>query len=155
MHIRLALHGLNFIRIWSVYGGTERITKITIEVYDGICRLAYILLTCRKKTVHNNHDHVVFVIWGIYHSFDIIFLFLSISMSHMEIDINNWITVPSDSVSILKRIRRREYYRNILLFIISDPAWEHQHFGFWSGLTQTRLYSYWRWLEAWNFVFRK
>ena len=27
--------------------------------------------------------------------------------------------------------------------------------GFWPGLTQTRLDSHWRWLEAWNFVFRK
>ena len=32
--------------------------------------------------------------------------------------------------------------------------WENQR-GFWPGLTQTRLYSHWRWLEAWNFVFRK
>ena len=35
------------------------------------------------------------------------------------------------------------------------PAWENQQFGFWPDLTQTRLYSNWRWLEAWNFVFRK
>ena len=34
-------------------------------------------------------------------------------------------------------------------------AWENQQFGFWPGLTRTRLYSYWRWLKAWNFVFRK
>ena len=27
--------------------------------------------------------------------------------------------------------------------------------GFWPGLTQTRLYSHRRWLEAWNFRFRK
>ena len=26
---------------------------------------------------------------------------------------------------------------------------------FWPGVTQTRLYSYWRLLEAWNFGFRK
>ena len=32
---------------------------------------------------------------------------------------------------------------------------ENQQCGFWPGLTQTRLYSYWRRLEAWNFVFRK
>ena len=32
---------------------------------------------------------------------------------------------------------------------------ENQQCGFWSGLTQTRRYSFWRWLEAWNFVFRK
>ena len=30
-------------------------------------------------------------------------------------------------------------------------AWENQQCGFWPGLTQTRLYSYLRWLEAWNF----
>ena len=35
------------------------------------------------------------------------------------------------------------------------PAWENQQFGFWPGLTQTRLYSHWRWLEVGNFVFRK
>ena len=35
------------------------------------------------------------------------------------------------------------------------PAGENQQCGFWPGLTQTRLYSYWRWLEAWNFGFRK
>ena len=34
-------------------------------------------------------------------------------------------------------------------------SWKNQQCGFWPGLTQTRLYSYWRWLEAWNFVFRK
>ena len=34
-------------------------------------------------------------------------------------------------------------------------TWENQQCGFWPGLTQTRLYNYWRWLEAWNFVFRK
>ena len=28
------------------------------------------------------------------------------------------------------------------------PAWENQQFGFWPGLTHTRLYSYWGWLEA-------
>ena len=33
--------------------------------------------------------------------------------------------------------------------------WENQQCGFWPGLTQTRLYSHWRWLEAGNFVFRK
>ena len=30
-----------------------------------------------------------------------------------------------------------------------------QQCGFLPGLTQTRLFSHWRWLEAWNFVFRK
>ena len=30
------------------------------------------------------------------------------------------------------------------------PAWENQQCRFWQGLTQTMLYSYWRWLEAWN-----
>ena len=30
-------------------------------------------------------------------------------------------------------------------------TWENQQCGFWPGLTQTRLYSHWRWLEAWNF----
>ena len=35
------------------------------------------------------------------------------------------------------------------------PAWENQQFGFWPGLTQARLYSNLRWLEAWNFLFRK
>ena len=34
-------------------------------------------------------------------------------------------------------------------------TWENQQCGFWPGLTQTRLYSYWRWLEAGNFVFRE
>ena len=34
-------------------------------------------------------------------------------------------------------------------------TWENQQCGFWPGLTQTRLYSYWRWLETRNFVFRK
>ena len=34
-------------------------------------------------------------------------------------------------------------------------TWENQQCGFWPGLTQTRLYSHWRWLEAWNFVCRK
>ena len=34
-------------------------------------------------------------------------------------------------------------------------TWENQQCGLWPGLTQTRLYSHWRWLEAWNFVFRK
>ena len=34
-------------------------------------------------------------------------------------------------------------------------TWENQQCGFWPGLTQTRLYCYWRWLEAWNFGFRK
>ena len=34
------------------------------------------------------------------------------------------------------------------------PAWETQQFGFWPGLTQTRLYRYWRLVDAWNFGFR-
>ena len=34
-------------------------------------------------------------------------------------------------------------------------TWENQQYGFCPGLTQTRLYNYWSWLEAWNFVFRK
>ena len=37
---------------------------------------------------------------------------------------------------------------------ILASSWENQQCGFWPGLTQTRLYSYWRWLEAWNFVLR-
>ena len=28
------------------------------------------------------------------------------------------------------------------------PAFENQQFGFWPDLTQTRLFIYWRWLEA-------
>ena len=39
--------------------------------------------------------------------------------------------------------------------LIWAPDWENHQFGFWPGLTQTRLYSYCRWLEAQNFVFRK
>ena len=39
--------------------------------------------------------------------------------------------------------------------LILAPEWENQQFGFGPGLTQTKLYSYWRWLQAWNFVFRK
>ena len=35
------------------------------------------------------------------------------------------------------------------------PAWENQQCRFWPSLTQTRLHSYWWWLEAWNFGFRK
>ena len=34
-------------------------------------------------------------------------------------------------------------------------TWENQQCGFWPGLTQARLYSHWRWLEAWNFGFSK
>ena len=41
----------------------------------------------------------------------------------------------------------------------SKPKWaatyENQQCGFWPGLTQTRLYSHWGRLGAWNFVFRK
>ena len=40
-------------------------------------------------------------------------------------------------------------------YSIWAATWENQQCGFWLGLTQTRLYSYWRWLEAGNFVFRK
>ena len=32
---------------------------------------------------------------------------------------------------------------------------ENQQCGFWPGLTQSRLYSHWRWLEAWKFEFRE
>ena len=36
------------------------------------------------------------------------------------------------------------------------PTCSHdQHCGFWPGPTQTRLYNHWRWLEAWNFGFRR
>ena len=42
-----------------------------------------------------------------------------------------------------------------LLWLKWAASWENQHSGFRSGLTQTRLYSYRRWLEAWNFGFRK
>ena len=38
---------------------------------------------------------------------------------------------------------------------IRAASWENQQCGFWPGLTQTRLYSYWRWQEARNSVFRK
>ena len=34
-------------------------------------------------------------------------------------------------------------------------TWENKQCGFWPGLTQTRLYSHWRWLEVRNHVFRK
>ena len=34
-------------------------------------------------------------------------------------------------------------------------AWENQQCGFCLHLTQTRLYSHWRWLEPWNLVCRK
>ena len=47
---------------------------------------------------------------------------------------------------------------DLILLLVLDKwacAWENQQFGFWPGMTQTRLYSYWRWLEARNFVFRK
>ena len=39
--------------------------------------------------------------------------------------------------------------------MIRPATWENQECGFWPGLTQTSLYSHWRWLEAWKFVFRK
>ena len=46
-----------------------------------------------------------------------------------------------------------------MLMRMSKTIWaatrENQQCGFWSGLTQTRLYSYWRWPEAWNFRFSK
>ena len=34
-------------------------------------------------------------------------------------------------------------------------SWENQRSGFRPGPTQTRLFSYWIWLEAWKFGFRK
>ena len=34
-------------------------------------------------------------------------------------------------------------------------SWENQHSSFQPGATQTWLYSYRRWLETWNFGFRK
>ena len=34
-------------------------------------------------------------------------------------------------------------------------TWEKPFMSILSSLTQTRLYSHWRWLEAWNFGFRK
>ena len=43
----------------------------------------------------------------------------------------------------------------VLRFCKWTPAWENTQFGSWPGPTQTRLYSYWRWLEAWNFVFSR
>ena len=46
-----------------------------------------------------------------------------------------------------------------MVFVISlmkwAATWENQQYGFWPGLTQTRLYRHWSWLEAGNFVFRK
>ena len=39
--------------------------------------------------------------------------------------------------------------------IIWAATRENQQCGFLPGLTQTRLHSHWRWLEAWNFVCRK
>ena len=41
---------------------------------------------------------------------------------------------------------------------LSSNIWAasgEKHCRFWPGLTQIRLYSHWRWPEAWNFVFRK
>ena len=38
-------------------------------------------------------------------------------------------------------------------FAIWAATWKNQQCGIWLGLTQTRLYSHWRWLEAWNFGF--
>ena len=34
-------------------------------------------------------------------------------------------------------------------------TWENQQCEIWPGLTQNRLYNHRRWLEAWNFGFRK
>ena len=45
--------------------------------------------------------------------------------------------------------------RSKFFLSFEPPAWENQQFGFWPGLTQTRPYSYWKWLEDWNFVLRK
>ena len=54
------------------------------------------------------------------------------------------------------------FWRELLIWLttcslcnLSRDVRKNQQCGFWPGLTQTRLYSYWRWLEAWNFVFRK
>ena len=48
------------------------------------------------------------------------------------------------------------YKKTMLNYIfIWAASWENQQCGFWPGLTQTRLYSHWRWLKAWNFVFMK
>ena len=44
---------------------------------------------------------------------------------------------------------------SMIQIIIWAATWENQQCGFWPGLTQTRLYSHWRWLEAWNFGFSK
>ena len=44
------------------------------------------------------------------------------------------------------------FFKRFRLLTIKWAAmWENKQCGFWPGLTQTRLYSYWRWLEAWNF----
>ena len=43
---------------------------------------------------------------------------------------------------------------NFSLFCIWAASWEYKRSGFRSGPTQTRLYSYRRWPEAWNFGFR-
>ena len=40
------------------------------------------------------------------------------------------------------------------VIIMSATSWEKMSLGFPSRFTQTRLYSHWRWLEAWNVGFR-
>ena len=41
-------------------------------------------------------------------------------------------------------------------YIIWASSWENPCLlGFWPGMTQTRLYKHRKWLEAWNFVFRR
>ena len=45
-----------------------------------------------------------------------------------------------------KREWQQKFFRTIWAV-----SWENQHSGFRPGPTQTRLYSYRRWLEAWNF----
>ena len=58
---------------------------------------------------------------------------------------------PEDRFSdVAAQIRQKQHQCNQM-----STTWENQQCGFWPGLTQTRLCSYWRWLEAWNFGFRK
>ena len=54
-----------------------------------------------------------------------------------------------------RKVRKRSPSYSDIYSLFEPRHEENQQCGFWPGLTQTRLYSYWRWLEAWNFVFRK
>ena len=54
----------------------------------------------------------------------------------------------------LTSLQHANYMQQTLL-IIWASLWENRSSGFRPGLTQTGLYSQWRWLEAWNFGLRK